>query len=47
MDKLAQAYEKMERVFWDTYINGLINLESSNDHNRVTFTQDRDHKPPY
>ena len=47
MDKLAQAYDKIERGFQNSYINGLLNLEPSNDHTSVTVTLDKDHKPPY
>ena len=42
MDKLAQAYEKLERVFQDSYIKGLINSKSS-----TSVTLNIDHKPPY
>ena len=42
MDKLAQAYDKLERFFQDSYIKGLINSESS-----TSVTLDIDHKPPY
>ena len=47
MDKLAHAYDKLERVFQDSYIKGLINLESSTNHTSVSITLDIDHKPPY
>ena len=47
MDKLAQAYDNLERGFQNSYINGLLNLEPSNDHTRVTVALDKDHKPPY
>ena len=47
MDKLAQAYDNLERGFQNSYINGLINSKPYNDHTRVTVTMDRDHKPPY
>ena len=47
MDKLAQAYDNLERIFQDSYFNGLINLEPSNDHIRVNVTLDKNHKPPY
>ena len=43
MDKLAQAYDKLERVFQDSYIKGLINSKSSTS---VIVTLDIDHKPP-
>ena len=42
MDKIAEAYDKLERVFQDSYIKGLINSESS-----TSVTLDIDHKPPY
>ena len=42
LDKLAQAYDKLERVFQDSFIKGLTNYESS-----TSVTLDIDHKPPY
>ena len=42
LDKLAHAYDKMERGFQDTYIKGLIPSEST-----TCVTLDIDHKPPY
>ena len=47
MDKVAQAYEKLYKVFQDSYIKGLINSESSIDHTSISITLDIDHKPPY
>ena len=47
MDKLAQAYDNLERGFQNSYINGLLNSEPSNDNTRVTVALDKDHKPPY
>ena len=42
LDKLAQAYDKLERSFQDSYIKGLIPSEST-----TSVTLDIDHKPPY
>lgn len=42
LDKLAQAYDKLERHFQDSYIKGLIPSEST-----TSVTLDKDHKPPY
>ena len=42
MDKIAQTYDKLERNFQDSYIKGLIPLEST-----TSVTLDKDHKPPY
>ena len=44
LDKLAQAYDKLERSFQDLYIKGLICSASTSS---VTVTLDKDHKPPY
>ena len=42
MDKLTQAYDKLERSFQDSYIKDLIPSKSI-----TSVTLDIDHKPPY
>ena len=42
LDKLAQAYDNLERSFHNSYIKGLIPSEST-----TSVRLDKDHKPPY
>ena len=47
LNKLEEAYGKLGRFFQDSYIKGLISLESSTENTSISIELYRFHKPPY